>query len=134
MKGTMFKRAHIFFIAPLLLTIPLSSLGNSATWILLKRDTDSLYYIDQRSIRKSEDRFLVKTLVKLSSPIFDSTSFLLVQKVNCKSNKNKIIDYLSFPSNERLYENRFRRSKRTPLPNYALSSEFTQKLCKHIIG
>ncbi len=107
--------------------------GKSPTWVLLQRDSDSLYYIDYGSIRKSNDKFVVKVLAKLTSPIFDNTSFLFTQKVNCKDNKNKIIRYMAFPSKNIAYGSNSQRLGMTPLPNYVFSTAFNQEVCKQIL-
>ena len=120
----------------LFLLIATSSMlwGKPPTWVLLQRDSDSLYYIDYGSIRKSNDKFVVKVLAKLNSPIFDNTSFLFAQKVNCKDNKNKIIRYMAFPSKNIAYGNNSQRLGITPLPNYVFSTAFNQEVCKQILG
>lgn len=129
----MFKSVPLSFFLFLLLAIPISLLGNSFGWTLVKRNTDALYYIDQRSVRKLENKFVVKTFARLKSTIFDSASFLFTQKVDCESNESKIISYLSFPDNNILHENTFQRYRKSLLPNFVFSTEYTQELCKHIL-
>ncbi|MAC67325.1 MAG: hypothetical protein CMK54_04895 [Proteobacteria bacterium] len=129
----MFKSVNLWLLF-LLLATPFTLWGKSSAWVLVKRDTDSLYYVDHGSVRPSKDKFVVKVLVKLNSSIFDNASFLFSQKVNCKNNKNKIIRYMAFPSKNTAYGNNSQRLRITPLPNYVFSTAFTKKVCKQILA
>ena len=129
----MFKSVNLCLLF-LLIATPFMLWGKSSAWVLLQRDSDSLYYIDYGSIRKSNDKFVVKVLAKLNSPIFDNTSFLFTQKVNCKNNKNKIFRYMTFPSKNIAYGNISQRLRITPLPNFVFSTSFNQEVCKQILS
>jgi hypothetical protein len=129
----MFKSVNLWLLF-LLLATPFTLRGKSSAWVLVKRDTDSHYYIDHGSVRQSKDKFVVKVLAKLDSPIFDNTSFLFTQKVNCKNNKNKIIRYMAFPYNNKAFANNSQRLGITPLPNYVFSTAFNHEVCKQILS
>lgn len=129
----MFKSVNLCLLI-LLTATPSMLWGKYPAWVLLQRDSDSLYYIDYGSIRKSNDKFVVKVLAKLNSPIFYNTSFLFTQKINCKNNKNKIIRYMAFPNKNIAYGNNSQRLRITPLPNYVFSTAFTKKVCKQILA
>ena len=105
---------------------------DSAVWQLVSRDFESDYYIDSRSIRKSADVFFFKALLKVSSPVYDSGTFFIRQKVNCKKNSIKIISYSTYPSvgtHEPFFHNDFFKPL---MPNYVFGSDLALGICKYI--
>ena len=128
----MVKRCNCSFFLIVLLISLLPVAAFAARWTLIKKDQDTDYYIDARSIRYSQNVFFFKALLKNRYPLYGPTTIFMRKKINCTKNNVKLLDYSVFRRVNR-YQKQFSVGKKTPnFPNYIFSTQTVSEVCNYL--